>query len=256
MRVNFIVSNHVYEMEGKIKTYLEKQREIFFKNYIKNKKFFDNINCRVKDIDEGKDQIDIYIEGGRYKDYIKTNIFYNEEIYKKGIRDKEFEELRCDFENHLGMQCMLKTLDNKYLITKRGKHLVYGAGKSSISFSGAIEGLKTGNIKDNLYEILFKESEEELGLTKNDYERIKLLGIMEDETRGFKPEMLFLAETFLSSDDVKERMETAMDADEIESFSFEDVERVLDLNVEDIYDESLRKFKEYIRLGKELSTVG
>lgn len=169
----------------------------------KDKKSFDGRVVRLANLDQTK----LFLQEASYYEGVATNFAIDH--CPKGRLDSfrelvhgnsgSFGDLEMNpLVNHLGVVCMVETVDGMLVVQKRSRNVTNRGGTLSSSVSGAINWTdirtKTSPFSINgLVESTFRETIEELGISSGD--EIVFLGLLREFLRGGKPELYFFART-------------------------------------------------------------
>ena len=162
----------------------------------------------------------------KYADYIVTNNSMEivptgstqtiREILEPGPRLKTLSESKCS--NHLGLNCLVLTADNKIILQRAGMQKITGGGQTTSSASGAMD-FKESFV--NPFECMQAELFEEIGLTQEETAEIKAIAIGRELARGGKPEMFFILRTNLIAQEILDRQPNDPDREVASRFEVE-----------------------------------
>ncbi len=183
---------------------------------------FDSMVPRVVDWD-GKDGGKLKVQRAMYSDQVVSNHKFalNEEIPGTNTKVRElafapdgsFKSFAdSPFSNTIGVCCVVKTADSKWVLSHRGANVAFDPGVLGCSTSGALEWDELGQwgTKDFLNWFaggLVREYQEELGVDADDLgESLIFLGFGREIDRCGKPQAFFLIEeNSLKFDELKQR---------------------------------------------------
>ncbi len=147
-------------------------------------------------------------------DYKKIKIYHNLVEYY-GLLAEDFNDidhfLQCaEIPKPVAVSVLVRTADNKYVVTKRPMHLAIGAGLASVSSTGAleVEDFKSSN---PFFSCASKELFEELSIEIFP-ENINVLGIAIGENK-LQPVVVINVSTSATSGDVFNKSKNATDYD-------------------------------------------
>lgn len=180
------------------------------------KNYRDDPKSRLTKVIDQNGRLKFTFQKVKYSDYIVTNMSMEivppgstrslRETLEPGPNLSKLEDSKCS--NHLGVSCLVITDDNKLILQKASSKKVTGAGKITSSASGAMDW-KMPNV--NPFELIQAELFEELGLSHEETSDIRGIAIARELARGGKPEMFFILNTDLTSNDILARVATDPD---------------------------------------------
>lgn len=132
----------------------------------------------------------------------KVEIFVGDSDYENSILSLKSETVPPS--HNLGGGIIIKTKDNKYLLTIRGGQVSFGHGMVNISAGGAFQPDSNNSIKDPMFinKSILKEVEEELSPEIAKSLSLTFLGIIYDENRRNKPDICFHGQSNLTSNQI------------------------------------------------------
>jgi len=182
----------------------------------KGKNYRDDPKSRLVSVVDENGKLKFGFQKVNYSDYIVTNMSMEvvplgsnstlREILEPGPNLTSLELSKCS--NHLGVSCLVITADNKLVLQKAAAQKVTGAGQITSSASGAMDW-KDPNV--NPFEIIQAELYEELGLTDEETSSVRGIAIARELARGGKPEMFFVLNSDLTSEEMLSRIATDPD---------------------------------------------
>lgn len=171
-----------------------------------NRKSFNSLTLRLDQVHSGPDNIKLDLSFSDYFSHLATNL--SPEIQVGGVRLRSFLEPGPTLtplsvsktSNHLGLNVLLITADQKLVIQERNDKVSSYANTLSPSSSGALNySIAIDDKKSvSLQTALRNELSEELS-AEIDINEIFLLGLTRELKRLGKPELHFLAKTTLNS---------------------------------------------------------
>ena len=99
--------------------------------------------------------------------------------------------------NHIGVVCMVETIDGMLIVQKRSRNVTNRGGTLSSSVSGVVDWTDIRSQQspfsiNTLAESIYREANKELGVAPN---QIVFLGLLREFLRGGKPEVYYFART-------------------------------------------------------------
>ena len=162
--------------------------------------------ARLFDLEEDKKSgiLVLYFQKTEYWRTLVTNFFLDWKGYGEHLREviapkPKLNPLRDSIlsSNHLGLNCILLTKDKKIILQERSKEVIIAPESIGLSSEGAL-GWEDRISKDNApspFIGMLHQLHDELGITREQIEEIKLIAIYRNLYWGGKPQALFIART-------------------------------------------------------------
>lgn len=154
-----------------------------------------------------------------FVDYLKRNSGssevkqYRNMVNYYSLLTEEFNSIGSFLQNMeipkpVAISVMVRTVDNKYIVTKRPMHLAIGAGLASVSSTGALE-VEDFRSSNPFFNCASRELFEELGIEVS-HENMNILGIAIGENK-MQPVVVIDAMASIASGDVFNNLKNATD---------------------------------------------
>ena len=202
-----------FELSNEIDAYTKPIRKFAEKD----SRLFDGEVIRIADLSISSNKAKVVLQRASYFDSITTNFSIDflppnrsESLrqYLHGTRQSFGDFLDNKLVNHIGIVCMVETIDGMLIGQLRSYKVANRGGTLSSSVSG---GLALNDLKDYLFTHSFvnaiikgveKEIYKELGFIP-DIENIRFLGALRDFERGGKPDFYFCLKSKYSFSEIK-----------------------------------------------------
>ena len=170
---------------------------------MKNRITHDTVVVRVKNFIV--DNNTLLIQPAQYSDQAVTNhkfalktMLDGQKVKSLNLRNGElFKFSKSPFSNTIGVSCVIRTLDEQWIISKRSNEVVFEGGKAGCSASGALEWgerdtWNTSASFDWIKQGMIRECEEELGFQFPLEGALEFIGFAREIERSGKPQFFFL----------------------------------------------------------------
>lgn len=204
------------------------------KNLKSNIKFINNPTYYIDNIIMDNKEIKIYVGDSDYENYVLTCLSPNNS--KK-------------YSYNLGGSILIKSSDNKYLLTIRGGNVISDRGITNISAGGVFTPNKDLNLNNPKFieKSIRREISEELSPIINDKLEIKLLGIYFSKSRNNKPDLIFIGESQFDSKELTDIINENKNKDyEFDSFFFLDEKEFLNNEYKEDKNNLMREVRKLI----------
>lgn len=225
---------------------IEQIRDDLIEFQTKGKTYRDDPKSRLKSVEvESDGRLRLEFRPVRYSDYVITNNSMEikpqgwlktiRQVLEPGPNLTPLEESLCS--NHLGISCLVITKDRKIILNQGSQQKITGAGQISSSASGAMDWKEPFVTP---FDVMQAELYEEIGLDPDETVHMKAIAIARELARGGKPEMVFLLETKLTSDEILSRLRSDPD---------KEVEKVFAVDLPEGSEERKQKLQELWELS-------
>lgn len=228
--IYFIHEGSTFQLPQIIKGITEEAYNRKVKLLRTKKQYRNEKNLRLKSIQI--DKATLNVEDVYYKDYIHTNMVLDfkkngHQTLRNTIHKGKLEKLEESvLANHLGINILLFTIDNKLILLKRSKRTALMQGQLC-SVSGAFNATGVLNNSINtpvpfsqLLSFLYREAVEEIGVKAENIFDLVVLGITRELIRGGKPELFTVAKVSSTELEVKKQWIDAKSKEESSKIFF------------------------------------